>query len=130
MTPHRQIRTVHAPWLQIVMLCLFLGGCSSATTQSLKMNDTTVMGLRERALVSGDPMLPLVTECATSTACNDGLGDTSRKIDYVTKEVEFHYLLETQNSTWVAAAAGIPVSIGQGLFSWLATVASGAKSFL
>ena len=92
-------------------------------------NDPVKILLREKALVSGDFMQQLVTECAMADVRNSGFGDVTRTVNYDGINKTFSFTLDTKNSGWINSMCGIPVSLGQGLFSWLATMASGAKSF-
>ena len=111
------------------VLCLLVSGCATKTTQQLEIQPGAALELRENALVSGDTVLQLVAECVTSQACNDGFGDTKRQVDYVTSNVQFHYLLETKNSDWIAAMAGVPTSVAQSAASAVAGAARYCNPF-
>jgi len=128
---------MHAPWLQLVMLCLlFLPGCSTfrgATANSQWIdtgsltNDPVKIMMRERALVSGDFMQQLVTECAMADVRNSGFGDVTRTVTYDGINKTFSFTLDTKNSGWISSLCGVPINLGSSFFSWLGTIASGAK---
>jgi hypothetical protein len=95
------------------VLCLPFFGCATKTTQTVDIAPATAIELREQALVTGDPLLGLVSQLATSTSTHEGFGDTKREVAYVTTNINFRYVLETRNSGWIQAVCGVPMSLGQ-----------------
>jgi len=124
----------------VIMLAaaMLFTGCSAfrgATANSQWLDTTSITNdpvkimMRESALVSGDFMQQLVTECAMADVRNSGFGDVTRTVTYDGINKTFSFTLDTKNSGWISSLCGVPINLGASFFSWLGTVASGGKPF-